>query len=393
MNPKTIALLRMALSGQREELVFDVGEWDQVFADLSEQTVQAIPSNVVSTLNLTQQEQDAYVQYCISNLTDFYMALELQSEVQALFREQGIPSVSLKGVSAAMLYPQPELRCTGDIDLLVLPEDYDRACSILTEKGFIEEPTELNGRHTGYRKPGYPLIELHRYYSSSDNKEQNRILDDMLYEGIRNARTLELEGYEISILPPLENGMVLLGHINQHLSSGLGLRQIFDWGMYVQKHLPDEMWTEQFATVAESVGMKKLAMVAEALYKKYFCPMEDITWCDAVGDNLKYELLEYVIASGNFGCKREYTHRAVLSVIKCFHNPVRFNEFLRRGGISHWKAARRHPVLRKFVVFYQIGHLIRAGIRSKVGVSVVKEEGRNSRAIMELMYKLEVTRI
>ena len=44
------------------------------------------------------------------------------------------------------------------------------------------------------------------------------------------------------MFPPLENGLVLLGHINQHLEEGLGLRQILDWALYVDKALDDDAW-------------------------------------------------------------------------------------------------------------------------------------------------------
>lgn len=60
------------------------------------------------------------------------------------------------------------------------------------------------------------------------------------------------------VLPPLENGLVLLAHVNQHLGSGLGLRQILDWQMFVDAHLTDELWERGFQHAAQQIGMEKL---------------------------------------------------------------------------------------------------------------------------------------
>jgi len=59
-------------------------------------------------------------------------------------RAAGIETVCLKGLgSAAMIYPQPELRTMADADLLVLPADLGRALRFLRQKGFVfgQEPT------------------------------------------------------------------------------------------------------------------------------------------------------------------------------------------------------------------------------------------------------------
>ena len=47
-----------------------------------------------------------------------------------------VPLVILKGSSSALCYPRPELRCAGDIDLLVSPGDMARAEAALAARGY-----------------------------------------------------------------------------------------------------------------------------------------------------------------------------------------------------------------------------------------------------------------
>ena len=72
------------------------------------------------------------------------------------------------------------------------------------------------------------------------------------------------------MLPEVENGLVLIAHIGQHLRSGLGLRQIIDWMMYAKANLTDEFWKNEFSEPAKKSGFETLA-----LYHISFCLVTD----------------------------------------------------------------------------------------------------------------------
>lgn len=72
------------------------------------------------------------------------------------------------------------------------------------------------------------------------------MFDKWLYDQLSTIQQVKVCGYAVRVFPPLENGLILLGHINQHLSSGLSLRQIIDWYYYVQSELDDEFWNNEF---------------------------------------------------------------------------------------------------------------------------------------------------
>jgi hypothetical protein len=62
---------------------------------------------------------------------NFNLALE---KISALFEEEKIPFIPLKGAVIRNLYPEPWMRTSCDIDILVHEEDIDRAEKALVEK-------------------------------------------------------------------------------------------------------------------------------------------------------------------------------------------------------------------------------------------------------------------
>ena len=62
---------------------------------------------------------------------------QVLSEILTLFTNENLPELLLKGAALAFLiYPQPGLRPMRDIDLLVKPDDAERAQKILLKAGF-----------------------------------------------------------------------------------------------------------------------------------------------------------------------------------------------------------------------------------------------------------------
>jgi len=67
----------------------------------------------------------------------YVLFVETAQRVLALFQNHDIPVIPLKGIALAKeLYPYPEDRPMGDIDLLVPEDQFDRAIGLLTDMGF-----------------------------------------------------------------------------------------------------------------------------------------------------------------------------------------------------------------------------------------------------------------
>lgn len=366
-------------------------EWPELFKELRAQMVYALPGDFISALGLSAKDAGDYLKAVIRNRQVFHKLMREQQWALSLLETEGIPAVVLKGAAAAINYAHPENRCMGDIDLLVLPEDFDRTYEFLTISGC--KPLDSSGyaRHIGMFTENGVKIELHHFFSSSDNEEQNTLLDEMLYRAIPNRVSCELCGYPVSILPPLENGLVLLGHINQHLSNGLGLRQIIDWMAYAEKYLDDELWNNGFADAAEAIGLKRLAVITTAMCRKYLGFEKDVHW-DAY-EPVCDELMEYILSNGNFGRKESSPKRNTVSILKQFRKPFHGFATAQRNGLINWKATKKHPILRPFAWCYQLGRWIKKGLKSGITPGKLSDARTSAKEEANLMEKLGVTRL
>lgn len=136
--------------------------------------------------------------------------------------------------------------------------------------------------------------------------------------------------------------------------------------------------------MARREGMEKLADTVTVICQKYlglghYVDESDDYPCD--------ELLEYIMGKGNFGRKSGLEGRTA-SVFLDSVNPVRAFKRLHRGGMSRWKAAQKHRILRPFAWIYQVGSITRRLIRGKMTPSKVARQHTEGRRQRELIYKL-----
>lgn len=385
-----LALLADVLHGRRPQPV-PAEAWPALKKELTAQTVRAMPAENLADLGLSQTEEMLYFRDIVRGRQGFHRLMKEQQRALSVLQEAGIPAVVLKGAAAARYYPRPEDRCMGDVDLLVQPQDFRRAYAALTAAGYVARQTpDWFYRHIGLHGESGVEVELHRHFSSSDDRRQNRRLDRLLARGVASRQSADVCGYPVSVLPPLENGLVLLGHINHHLPDGLGLRQIIDWMFYVEAVLDDAFWESGFAEQAEAIGMKRLAILVTGMCRKYLGLQKEISWCEV--EPVCDELMEYILARGNFGRKVDEVRFKTVRQMKNLRNPFHWLKLAQISGLDHWEAAQRHRLLRPFAWCYQVVRWARLGVGAGLTVGQLGEASASAKELDTLMKKLGVTR-
>ncbi len=312
----------------------------------------------------------------------FIRILHCQTQLCALLRANGVPSVILKGMAAAIYYPNPSQRSMGDVDFLVPVDDVARTKTLLSENGYEVEDDPRYLRHMHVHKDGI-LFELHRKFSSEGVDVERYVVEGMA--AIETGRVL---GSEFPMLPKLANGIVLLGHMVQHLKSGLGLRQVIDWMMYVHSALSDAFWTEQFQQAARDVGLEKIAITATQMCKMYLGLPDRIDWCASADPELCEELMESLLSSGNFDRKRG-KGSAVEAVTANVTRKGLFR-YLQEAGEYNWKAYRTHKWLKPFAWIYQICRYAKQGLTVRRKGIRLKENMDRGRRRSDLLKKLGI---
>ena len=358
-NNNQLALLELLKAS-----VFEIGpvfppdiDWDAVVAEAKAQTVVSLVAKAVPAEQASQWQK-----YALQSYAQAVRLLYGQMQLVKLFEQTGIPLVILKGTAAAMYYPEPFLRMMGDVDSLVPQERFEEAVQMMRENGYrqLEEP---DPRHIGFVRDGVEY-ELHHHFSYEDVD-----IEDVVIDGLSHLERGEIGAYRFPILPRLANGLVLLVHLRQHMKSGVGLRQMIDWMMYVNRELDDEFWHREFRQVAESIGLAALAITATRMCQRYLGLSDRITWCKSADDTLCDQLLALLFSSGNFGRKASNSVESVSMIIR----EKGLFRYLQNSGEVNWDAYHRHPALKPFCWIYQGGRVIRKTICSRRGFQVIDD--------------------
>ena len=290
-----------------------------------------------------------------------------QANVISLLEKNGTRFALLKGSSCAANYPDPSLRAMGDVDILVAPDEQRAVVELLQADGYSEVVEEDHHCHLTVRK-GRVSVEVHRepngLFINEDDALRERI--DAFFADALDRVQME-NGYPA--LSDRHQAVVLVLHKLEHfLAGGLGLRQLCDWAMFVQKRMTAELWGE-LEPLLESFGLLTFTlMVTRACIDHLGLPAEDAPWAAMADKELSDKVMEHIIRSGNFGVKdKAYGERFFVDA----HSKGRISSAFKVVGSAcrtHWPVCARHPILMPvapFVVYARYLKLRREGKRDK----------------------------
>ena len=348
-----------------------------VFEEMRAHRIQALAAPILQSLSLPEDVFHEWERDIVCQVSRWYKYCYIQSSLPIT-----VPYVILKGTSAAQYYPYPEYRAMGDIDIMTRHEDYHSVCDMLLRGGFVETTNMIDRqveRHREFSGKGVE-IEVHCFYALRNKVEETQLLDQLIIDHISDTH----------VLPDLVNGLTLIEHINHHLEEGVGLRQVLDWLMFVNKCLPDEKWPE-FQTIARKTGHEQLAIAVTRMCEIYL-GLPPHRWCADADEQVCGELMEYVLSSGNFGIKiaaDQQTSVRVLSSAKSLGGIMRY---LTVHGVANWKAAQKYPILRPLAWIYQAVRYLLKGLFRAGSIGKIKGEISETRRKEKLFEAIGVSR-
>lgn len=392
MEPTTEAifsLLRTSLWGEARFPLpaLEGTDWDAVFVELRQHAIQNLVVDQLAKMDPAHKDQ--YLKSALAGFSHWYRLMGVQQDVCNLLQQAGISCAVLKGAAASYAYPNHDRRSMGDIDLIVKPQDFDRAYDLL-----IQDATIIgeNYRHKELRKNGI-VIELHRAFSTSNDPKKRVLLDDWIFDGVDAANTVSLGGYSFPMLPVQIHGLVLLEHINVHMESGLGLRQIIDWMMFTDRELNDKNWRNEFLPRVNQLGLECLAVTLTRMCQLYLGLRQDLTFCRSADDSLCQELMAHILKQGNFGRKQQTGSNKTISILNTAKNIPALFRVLQRYGCINWPAVQKYPFLRPFAWLYQLCKYIRKSIQLKHPIQHLRYSLKNAHSQDILFDRLGITRV
>ena len=245
-------LLRAGIWGRDAILSDALTNWPEIIEIAKRQSVVGIISDGLQILPkelLPKKEQ-------ILNLLGLTYSIEVRNkqvnvavaQIVAYLNNYGVTTRLMKGQGCASLYPNPLHRQSGDIDLFVGIEQYERAKDLIKAIGIVIEKESTYDAHFMW---GNVLVEMHRletrlYYPSNDKAFQQICRNE---EWINPAVT-EIEGQHVEIFNDTFNAFYVFVHLYHHfLQVGIGLRQVCDWMLLLKRNEARIDWNQLYKYV------------------------------------------------------------------------------------------------------------------------------------------------
>ncbi len=267
------------------------------------------------------------------------------SRIIAAFDEHKIDYMLLKGAELKAIYPKPEMRPMGDIDVLIKTAQYKQIKPIMESFGF-KEFGESN--HEYIWKKSSCLIELHKFLIPSYNT------DYFSYYGNGWKLAKKTVGTRYS-LSKEDNLIYLFTHFSKHYrDSGIGLRHIIDIWVYITNN-PD-LDNDYVYSQLKRLKLDEFYNNIIATLKYWFR--------DEPSNNITEFITEFIFNNGVYGTK--HTHILAMALrdkkAKKSLTGIRFKKVYHSIFVSYKGMCKLYPVLIKWPVllpFYWVAHLFK----------------------------------
>ena len=139
-----LTLLHISLSGKKPDIpVFSYKEWEDIYWLARKHGVVTMINDAIEMLPPDHQPQgDIALSWTLSaerTRYHFNHQAEVLQRIDSKAQAEGLPYVLLKGMSLARLYPRPDSRACGDIDIC-FPHNYEQGNALLGNPNPLYQP-------------------------------------------------------------------------------------------------------------------------------------------------------------------------------------------------------------------------------------------------------------
>lgn len=330
-------------------------EWEALLKEAEQQTVFSIVYTAVEELLPEIVLSKARTQYFLHMRSSIRNAHQ-HGELHELLSEHKIPDVIIKGMASAAYYPDPFLRAMGDVDFLVPKEKLEETKKLLLERGYTTNENSNHHAHLAFHK-GPEVLEMHLESNGIPEGQKGDICRNYLSNVIETANTYETQNERFLVPDAFHHGLVMLLHTATHMiNTGIGLRHLCDWAVFVGK-LEEKEFRSLFEEKLKTAGLWRFAQLLTQLSIEYLgCPIRE--WAmEFVDHELLQSMIEDVFAGGNFGKKdAERINEAKLFTTRD-SGTVNNSRTVMLRALSE-KAYRMMPMCRKIKLLLPIGWLV-----------------------------------
>ena len=243
------------------------------------------------------------------------------------FENEDVRGLLVKGQGVAQCYERPFWRVSGDVDLILDEENYQRGKLVLSKMASLDHEENLFDKHYSAEVDGF-CVELHGTMRGMLTKKADDFMDALQVDLFKNNRFREWnnDGTVVKLPCPDDDVLFVFTHILKHFFNyGIGLRQVCDWCrlLYTFRDSLDygllESRLRKMGLMSEwkvfgALAVEYLGMPIEAMPFLKFRD-ESFKFRDRLKDKeyRKYKrkadrVLAFILETGNFGHNRDNSY-------------------------------------------------------------------------------------
>lgn len=272
---KLFALLRATLRGRVDEPAMFAGcdrdAWREIYRLSLRQGVLALAWDAVRMLpEGMRPPQDLRLQWAVNvdRIEKLYRRQEAAiAALAGFYREHDIPMMLLKGYGLSLLYPVPEHRPCGDIDIWLYGRQPE-ADKLVAGKWGI--PVDVHKEHhTTFDVDGI-MVENHYDFINTQTHASNARIERLFKQyAAEPGETVSVRGVPVCLPPVQFNALFLLRHAAVHFAAvDIGLRHVVDWYVFLAHNHDRIDWPELNAAAREA-GMMPFVNCLHAICIDY----------------------------------------------------------------------------------------------------------------------------
>lgn len=236
INDDLLILLRIAVMGSEVSNNFQNSDWQTIYkvscrnniASIIYETITKIPKSMQPDPNLMNIWKKSAFMAGLHQCKQYGEMRRILSELSEL----EIKPVIFKGPALAALYPDPLMRLSSDVDILIQESDRNRLINYLDNSGFELMDTQWGGEVLVYSLKSGLTIEFHFRLWEGYHGSRIKILEEL---GIDKQVILtNCCGFDFYTFEYSAHLLYQIYHIVKHFSlEGVNLRYLADITLYV----------------------------------------------------------------------------------------------------------------------------------------------------------------
>ncbi len=325
------SLLKHYLGNGPRPSVGGEDSWQEVYDTAKDQALTGILFSVVEGYPKEETAPRALLREWLSDsLVIARKNISADEAVGKLFSDfngSGYRCVLLKGQGAALMYPTPKYRSSGDIDLWVEGGRDDVVAKIRQRR----PSSRICYNHGDYGEVDGVPVEVHflptwLYNPFHDRRIQSYFDAELARDKVRHVT---IGSAEVQVPGSDFNAVFMLAHMYKHIfNEGLGLRQLMDYYFVLVDPGLDR---EKAVKAIRSTGLSRFAEAVMFVEGEVF-GLPDDKMLVKPDERIGRFLLEDVMRAGNFGVKerkegtrkggRSYKRARLWRFLSCFPSEV-----------------------------------------------------------------------